>query len=107
MLQLNLGDLGQVLLVQAVEDDDIVDAVQEFGGEMIAQGVVNLLAHHLFILFFHDGVAAEVAGHDDGGVAQIDGAALAIGQTAVIEHLQQDVEDVGCAFSISSRRTTL
>ncbi len=41
-----------------------------------------------------DHVRAEVRGHDDDGVAEVDGAALAIGQPAVVEHLQQHVEDV-------------
>jgi hypothetical protein len=43
----------------------------------------------------HQKFRAEVRGHDDQRVAEIDGAALTVGQAAVIEHLQQDVEDVG------------
>src|SRR3546814_5140169 len=39
--------------------------------------------------------SAEVGGQDDEGVAEVDGAALAVGQAAVVQHLQQDVEDVG------------
>ena len=37
---------------------------------------------------------ADVAGHDDDGVLEIDRAALAVGQPAVVEHLQQHVEHV-------------
>ena len=37
---------------------------------------------------------ADVAGHDDDGVLEVDGAALAVGQAAVVEDLEQDVEDV-------------
>ena len=37
---------------------------------------------------------ADVRRHDDHRVAKIDGAALAVGETAVVENLQQDVEDV-------------
>jgi hypothetical protein len=37
---------------------------------------------------------------------EVDGAALAVGQAAVVEHLQQHVEHVGCAFSTSSNRIT-
>ena len=40
-------------------------------------------------------VRAEVAGQDQQRVAEVDGAALAVGQPAVVEHLQQDVEDLG------------
>src|SRR5690606_3536695 len=41
-----------------------------------------------------DVLAAEVGGHHDDGVAEVHGAALAVGEAAVIEHLQQDVEHV-------------
>ena len=39
--------------------------------------------------------ARDVRGHDQHGVAEVDRAALAVGQAAVVHHLQQDVEDVG------------
>ena len=39
--------------------------------------------------------AADVRRHDQHRVAEVDGAALAVGQAAVVEHLQQDVEDLG------------
>ena len=38
--------------------------------------------------------AAHVAGHDQHRVAEVDRAAEAVGQLAVLQHLQQDVEDV-------------
>ena len=37
---------------------------------------------------------AEVRGHHDHGVLEVDGAALAVGHAAVVEHLQQHVEHV-------------
>ena len=43
----------------------------------------------------HDHVRSQVAGHHDHGVLEIHGAALAIGQTTVVKHLQQHIEDVG------------
>ena len=42
----------------------------------------------------HDLVRAEVAGHHDHGVLEVHRAALAVGQAAVVEHLQQHVEHV-------------
>ena len=39
-------------------------------------------------------LGAEIGGHDDQRVAEIDRAALPVGQAAVVEHLQQHVEDV-------------
>ena len=37
----------------------------------------------------------EIRGHDDQRVAEVDRAALTVGQAAVVEHLQQHVEDIG------------
>jgi len=37
---------------------------------------------------------AEVRGEDDDGVLEVHGAALRIGDAAVVEHLEQDVEDI-------------
>jgi len=49
----------------------------------------------------------EIRRHDDQRVAEVHGAALTVGQAAVIEHLQQHVEDNRDApFSISSNSTT-
>ena len=42
----------------------------------------------------HQELRAEVRGHDDQRVAEVDGAALPVGQAAVVEHLQQHVEHV-------------
>ena len=38
------------------------------------------------------------AGHHDDRVREIDGVAVAVGQAAVVEHLQQDVEHVAVGF---------
>ena len=37
-------------------------------------------------------LAAQVAGHDDDRVLEVDGPALGVGQPAVVEQLEQDVE---------------
>ena len=34
-------------------------------------------------------------GHDDDGVREVGGAAAAVGEAAVVEHLEEQVEDVG------------
>ena len=41
---------------------------------------------------------AQVGGHDDDAVAEVDGAALAVGEATVVEQLQEDVEDLGVGF---------
>src|SRR5699024_4190798 len=63
---------------------------------------VNKLRFEGLLDCFHDLLAvaagAEVGGQDDHGVAEVDGAALAIGKPTVIEDLQQDVEDIRVGF---------
>ena len=83
-----------------MEDHDVVEAVDEFRAE------VRLDHAHHRRLHLHVGlgaavaaelldlVRAQVGGHHDHGVAEIHGATLAVGQAAVVEHLQQDVEHV-------------
>ena len=56
---------------------------------------------------FQNFMRTEVTGHDDDGVLEVDDSALAVSQAAVVEDLQEDIENVGWAFSISSRRMTL
>src|SRR5258706_9166616 len=43
-------------------------------------------------------LGAEVRGHDDDRVAEIDRTALTIGKTAIVKHLQEHVENVGISF---------
>lgn len=100
VLQLDIGNGANVLGIQAVEDHRFVDAVEEFGAEMRFQlpphrvlDLVGLLAHHGL-----DHVRANVAGHDDHGVLKVHSATLAIGQAAIVQHLQQHVEHVGMGF---------
>ena len=76
-----------------MEDDDLVQAVQEFGAEMSANGLHHIGARGLVIVAGHE-LGAEVAGQDDDGVLEIHRAALPVRQTAVIKHLQQHVEHI-------------
>ena len=73
-------------LRQPVEDDDLVDAVHELGLEVRAHG-----RHHgRFVR-----AGTEVARHHDDRVGEVDGATLAVGETAVVHQREQHVEDVG------------
>ena len=86
---------------QAVEQDDLVQPVEEFGTEMSAHHV-----HHLRFDIFHllivghagKVLAAEVGGEDDQRVAEVHDPALPVGQTTIVEHLQQNVEDIAVGF---------
>ena len=77
--ELQLDDVRELLLRQRLERHDLVDAVQELRPEPVAQLVRR----------------ADVRRHDDHGVAEVDRAALAVGQPPVVEKLQEDVEDLG------------
>ena len=57
----------------------------------------HLVAHRVGVLalrLVHQIVGAEVRRHHDQRVAEVDRAALPVGQAAVVEHLQQHVEHV-------------
>ena len=88
-----------------MEHDGLVDAVEELGPEVVLQRLVDLLLHALVA---HGGVVAgeadvglaeilgaEVRRHDQHGVAEVDRAALAVGQATFFQDLQQRVEHVG------------
>ena len=46
----------------------------------------------------HNRLRADIAGHDDDRVGEIDCPPLAIGQAAVVEYLQKYIEDVGVSL---------
>ena len=94
-----VDDLDDLVLGQLVEDHRLVDPVQELGTEVLLEGVVDLLLH----AFVGDGLVglaeahgrlaevagAEVGGHDQHGVAEVDRATLRVGQATLLEDLQQ------------------
>ena len=88
-----------------------VDAVEELGPEHLLDLVGHLLFHHLVDPFgvgvvVGDGVeaqarialdelGADVAGHDDDRVPEVHLAPFGVGEVAVVEDLEQDVEHIG------------
>ncbi len=94
-----------------MEHDRLVDAIQKLGQELRLQHLFDRLANLLlaapFLCDLLDRLAADVRGHDDDRVREVDRAALAVGQSAIVEHLQQDLNTSRWAFSISSSSTTL
>ena len=90
-LELNLDDGAHLLTLQAMEQDDLIDAVEEFGAEMAAHHTHHLVAHGIGILALtlgHEKFRAEIRGHHDQRVAEIHRAALAVGEASVIEYLE-------------------
>jgi hypothetical protein len=91
--------VGKLFFTERVEDDDVVDAVEEFGAEVLAQDAHDALGGlgEAFVALgpcCGELVRAEVRGHDEDGVLEVDGAALGVGEAPVVEDLQQDVEDI-------------
>src|SRR4051812_18838878 len=98
--ELQVDDLLDLLEGERLEEDDLVGAVEELGAEARSQ-----LGHHALARVLADLAAlvdpveqvhrADVRRHDDDRVAEVDRAALRVGQAAVVEELQEGVEDVG------------
>ncbi|EAP78060.1 hypothetical protein ISM_07185 [Roseovarius nubinhibens ISM] len=94
---LDRDDPGHILALEPVKDDRLVEPVEELGPEMrphrihhVALGVAGIgpvgqLAQRL---------RPKVRSQDDQRLLEIHGAALTIGQHAIIEHLQQHVEHI-------------
>ena len=98
--ELDVHDCAQLILGQRLEHDDVVDAVQELGPEVVAQNRHDRLAHVVErpVCHFLDQLASQVGRHDQHRVAEVDRAPLTVGQAAVVEDLQQDVEDIRVGF---------
>ena len=103
-LELQADDLADLLLGERGEHDDLVDAVEELRTDGLLQQV-----EHLGLRLGHDALTVvvgqlletvaderrtHVARHNDDRVFEVHRAALVVRQAAVVEHLQQHVEDV-------------
>ena len=85
------------LALQAMEQDDLIHAVEEFRPERRAHHAHHLITHRVGVLPFrlvHQEVRAEVRCHRDQRVAEVDRVALPVGEAPVVEHLQQHVEHI-------------
>ena len=93
-----LRDLDQLFFRQRAEDDDLVDAVDELRSEVLPKDVHQILLQPLerFVRprLLLNAVRTQVRGHDHDRVLEVDGAPLRVGEAAVVENLEQDVEDV-------------
>ena len=97
MLELDVHDPADVRGFERMKHDEIVHAIQELGPEMLAGDAEHVLLHARVVVLtgqLLDALTAEIGGHDDDRVAKIDGAAVAIGQPPIVQHLQQDVEHI-------------
>jgi hypothetical protein len=103
IFQAQFDYLHQLFLPQRLEDNYVVDAVEELRPEVPMKrlhdqfsraGEVVGSPHVLGLKVSR----ADVRGHDDYRVAEVDCAALPIRQPAIVHHLKQDIEDVLVRF---------
>mmetsp|Transcript_12109 Transcript_12109/g.33550 ORF Transcript_12109/g.33550 Transcript_12109/m.33550 type:complete len:800 (+) Transcript_12109:33-2432(+) len=109
LVQEQVGDLGDLLLLQEPEDDDLVKPVQELrlevGTELLQDEAPDLVVLGLLRGLGRESepelgsslgndVGAQVRGQDENTVLEAHGPALGVGQDAVLDDLQKDVEDV-------------
>src|SRR5262249_30694126 len=101
-----INDADQIFVAQRIEDNDLVEAIQEFRIENPFHFVHHELFHGLGASFIRAALEsdsgallqmprAKVGGHDDDGVTKIYGIAETIAELAVFKNLQQNIEDVG------------
>jgi hypothetical protein len=111
--QLQSGDLSRVGGLEVAEDDDLVEPVEQLGPEVPLElleheradaavgAVLGRLAVHAAQVeadpaapALADDRGADVGRHDQEHVFEGDGAALGVGEAAVLEDLQEHVEHV-------------
>ena len=77
---------------------NLINTVEEFGAEVGLEQTVNLRAgfrRNISVMdSVEDEIAAQIACHDQNGVLEVHGSALRVGDPAVVENLQEDVEDI-------------
>ena len=98
--KLDVHDLLQMLLRERVENDDLIHAIQKLRPELPPQLLGDGFLHAVITsaaeiaAIIQNPVAADIGGHDDDGVFEIHRAALAVGQTPIVENLQHGIEDI-------------
>ena len=90
----------EILLRQVVEANDLIHPVQKLRPQELPQGL-----HGALLPLLCQGLAkaqaaalpvgAGVGGHDDDGVLKVDQTALGVGDPAVVQDLQQNVQHIG------------
>ena len=100
-----------IFTLQTIEEDDVVDTVEELGGKFLLHLLVDNRTFQRSPFCLTGGgveadacaevfqlASADIGGHDDDGVLEVHLATQAVGQLSVVEHLQEDVEDIGMSL---------
>lgn len=96
---LEVDDMAQLFSSERVEQHDVVEAVEELWFERSAHGVHDRVALRAVIeVFILEEVGAKVGGQYQNRVPEVDRATLPVGETTVVEYLEEDVKDVGVSL---------
>src|SRR5207249_6434270 len=104
LAELLLHDRAQGAAAQRPEDDDPVDPVDELGTKCSRDRALDRRRAELKIFLREpeaerrSALRADVRGHDHDAVSEVRGRAAAVGQTAIVEKLQEEVPDVWVRF---------
>ncbi len=85
------GDLAQLVVAKGLKGDDVVEAVEELGAEVLFDDAHDQVLGQRRVAVLQQQVAAQVGGQDDHGVGKRDGAALGVCQPAIVQHSQQNI----------------
>src|SRR5439155_2258355 len=93
-LRLDVDDPQQVVTVETVEQDDFVDTVEELGPERFLQLLLDPLLESGPVLAFPglDERPGQVRSQDEDRVLEIDRSSLPVGESAVLQDLQKNIE---------------
>lgn len=85
------GYLAQLLVAQGVKHDNVVEAVEELGAEVLLHDAHHQVLGQRGVAVLQQQVRAQVGGQDDYRVGKGHRAALGVRQPAVVQNPQQNV----------------
>ena len=101
-------NLFNLSAVERRKHDNLVDTVEELGADSLLEHIEHLglcFLHHFSLVLRSEGgeilayhIRTHIRCHDDYGVLEVYVSTLVVGQTAVVEHLKQDIEYIGVSF---------
>src|SRR5690348_9785241 len=84
-----------------MEDDYLINTVDKLWSEaFLTEPLPDMTLHLIFIhpLVFVQPALPNVTGHNNNGIFEIYCSPLSIGETPIIEQLQQDIENLWCSL---------
>src|SRR2546430_4034708 len=98
-LKLYIDNLCDLIARKSMKDHDVVDAVKELRFEVLAQNLGDRFVHFVLVIFhFLNFPRTEIRSHDQNRILEINRSSFRISQAAIVENLQQDIENIGMRF---------